>query len=330
MFVRARRLARRIRGGDAKRKRSTRRSWGRERWFGEGAVLYPSEREPFERDLGRVLREHALIGHVPSEPILGADDPVVAIGSCFAGELRAYLGRAGFASKRIWVPEALNNTYALLDFLNWCVSGETTGTGFRYDRDQDGRIREWVAPEPPDRYAARLAEAGAIVITIGLAEVWQDKKTGGVFWHGVPKQIYDADRHSCRLTTVDENAANLRRLIELVRRVNPRAAIVLTLSPVPLKGTFRGISSLSADCVSKSVLRVALDEVMRDGRRDVYYWPSFEIVKWAGANLSWPAYGLDDGKTRHVSRRLVGEIVDAFIETFFVAEASATIQDRAA
>jgi hypothetical protein len=293
-------------------------------------VLFPAERELFDRDVRAVIRDHALIGHVPSEPILGPGDGVVAIGSCFAGELRTYLRRAGFESRRIWVPEGLNNTYALLDFLSWCVSGETTGTGFRYDRDDDGRIREWLPPEPPDRYRERLAEAGAIVFTIGVAEVWQDKETGGVFWHGVPRQIYDANRHVSRLTTVEENAANIRRLVGLVRRVNPGAAIVLTLSPVPLKGTFRGISSLSADCVSKSVLRVALDQVMGDGRAGVWYWPSFEIVKWLGVNLSWPAYGLDDGKTRHVTRRLVGEIVDAFVETFFVPHALTAIRDRAA
>jgi len=330
MIGRVSTLARRIRGRAAQEPRSTRRSWGRERWHGDGAVLYPDRREQFENDLGRLIREHALLGHVPPEPLLGVDDSVVAIGSCFAGELRTYLRRAGLESRRIFVPEGLNNTYALLDFLSWSVTGSTSGTGFRYDRDEDGKIREWLPAESRERYAERLAEAGALVCTIGVAEVWQDRETGGVFWHGVPEQIYDADRHVSRLTTVEENVENIRRIVELVRRVNPRAPIALTLSPVPLKGTFRGISSLSADCVSKSVLRVALDRVMGDGREGVYYWPSFEIVKWAGVHLSWPAYGLDDGKSRHVTRRLVAEIVDVFVETFFRPEALATIRARSA
>jgi hypothetical protein len=38
-----------------------------------------------------VIREHALVGHVPPDPMLDVDDSVVAIGSCFAGELRTYL-----------------------------------------------------------------------------------------------------------------------------------------------------------------------------------------------------------------------------------------------
>jgi len=83
-----------------------------------------------------------------------------------------------------------------------------------------------------------------------------------VFWRGVPKDVYDEKRHVFRLTTVDENADNLTRLVEVVRQVNPTAPIILTLSPVPLLATFREISCLTADCVSKSVLRVALDQVM--------------------------------------------------------------------
>ena len=123
MLARARNLARRIRRPEAKKLPSTRRAWGPERWYGEGVVLYPARREAFDADLSEVIREHALVGHVPPEPILGAGDSVVAIGSCFAGELRKYLRLVGLESKRIWVPEGLNNSYALLDFLTWAVTG---------------------------------------------------------------------------------------------------------------------------------------------------------------------------------------------------------------
>jgi hypothetical protein len=309
--ARARKLARQIRGSEPQQSRSTRRSWGRERWYGDGVVLYPPSRGLFDDNLGEVIREHALVGHVPREPMLGLDDSVVAIGSCFAGELRTYLSLAGFESQRIWIPEGLNNTYALLDFLTWCLTGRTTGSGFRYDRDENGTIREWVPSEPPGRYAERFSEAGALVFTIGVAEVWQDRETGGVFWHGMPSQIYDADRHVSRLTTVEENVTNIRRIIELTREANRDAPIVLTLSPVPLKGTFRGISSFSADCVSKSVLPVAIDQVDVGGAPGRLLLAVVRERQVGRGHLTWPAYWLDDGKTRHGTRRLDAEIVDA-------------------
>src|SRR5439155_2068951 len=143
-----------------------------------------------------------------------------------------------------WVPSGLNNTFALLDFVSWCVTGKQTNRGYRYDVTTDGRVEEWTLEGERTGYLARLREAGAFVFTLGLAEVWQDRETGGVFWRGIPEEIFDADRHVFRLTTVDENAVNLERLIGLVRAVNPSAPIVLTLSPVPLMATFRDISCL--------------------------------------------------------------------------------------
>ena len=94
-------------------------------------------------------------------------------------------------------------------------------------------------------------------------------------------------------------------MVDLVRQVNPNAPIVITLSPVPLEATFRDISCMTADSVSKSVLRVAIDQVMGEHRPNVCYWPSFEIVRWAGAHVSWPAYGFHDDRSqpRHPLRR---------------------------
>ena len=85
---------------------------------------------------------------------------------------------------------------------------------------------------------------------------------------------------------------------------------------------------MTADCVSKSVLRVALDRVMSRELEGVYYWPSFEIVRWCGAHLPWRSYGLDDRNPRHVSRYLVAEIIDAFVESFYTPAAAAELSGR--
>ena len=108
--------------------------------------------------------------------------------------------------------------------------------------------------------------------------------------------------------------------------MNPDAPVVLTLSPVPLMATFRDVSCITADAVSKSVLRVALDQVMRDGREGVYYWPSYEVVKWVGPHLDWPAYGLHNRKPRDVSKKLVAAIIDAFVDAYYTPEAVAQLR----
>lgn len=303
--------------------------WGANRWHQDAGVFrYPADRRAFARGLPRLIREQILPGHVPAEPLLGAGDSVVTMGSCFAQELRDHLAERGFASGNFWIPSGLNNTFAILDFVSWCVTGSDTGAGFRYDRFDDGQIRQWLPQERQERYERHLREAGAFVFTFGLAEVWQDRETGGVFWRGIPEKIFDSDRHVFRLTTVEENEQNIVRIVELIRSVNPDAPIVLTLSPVPLMATFRGQSCVTADAVSKSVLRVAIDLVANRRLEGVYYWPSFEVVRWAGGHLPWPAYGVPDRRARHVTRYLVAEIIDAFVEAFYTPAAVAELRAR--
>jgi hypothetical protein len=297
-------------------------------WHSSGARLFPRRQDPFEGDLPELIRRWIVPGHAPAAGMLSAGDNVITLGSCFARELRDYLGARGFSAGNFWIPAGLNNTFAILDFVSWCVTGQETGRGYRYDRTDEGEIREWKPEAERDQYIAGMRAAGAFVFTLGLAEVWQDSETGEVFWRGVPKEIYKANRHVFRLTTVEENEANIARIVELVRTVNPTAPIILTLSPVPLQATFREISCLTADCVSKSVLRVALDGVMSRELENVYYWPSFEIVRWLGAHVPWRAYGTDDGKPRNVTRYLVAHIIDTFIEAFFTPAAVAELRAR--
>src|SRR6185312_11163490 len=219
----------------------------------DGAIFYPASPELYEGDVTELIREHILPGHTPSEPMLTEADRVIAFGSCFARELRAALERAGLASDNFWIPDHLTTSFALLDYMSWAETGDDTGRGFRYDEKlaerDDAAIRE------------HLREAGAFVLTFGLSEVWEDRETGAVLWRGIPRDVFDQKRHSFRVTTVDENVRNIAETVELIRRVNGRAPVVLTLSPVPLKATFRGISCIMADAVSKSTLRVALDQV---------------------------------------------------------------------
>jgi hypothetical protein len=316
---------------DAKARREkywTGQHWQKRRnWHQDPNVFrYPEDRAAFERDLPRLIREDVLPGHAPPEPLLAPGDRVVTMGSCFARELRDHLTRRGFESGTIWIPSGLNNTFAILDFVSWCVTGSDTGEGFRYDRTDDGDIREWMPEGGREQYEARLAEAGAFVFTFGLAEVWQDRETGAVFWRGIPQEIFNADRHEFRLTTVEENEQNIVRIVELIRSVNADAPIVLTLSPVPLLATFRGRSCITADAVSKSALRMAIDAVEARALPGVYYWPSFEVVRWVGGHLPYPAFGVPDRRARHVSRYLVAEIIDAFVEAFYTPEAVAQLR----
>jgi hypothetical protein len=52
-------------------------------------------------------------------------------------------------------------------------------------------------------------------------------------------------------------------------------------------------------------------------------------VRWVGGHLPYPAFGVPDRRARHVSRYLVAEIIDAFVEAFYTPEAVAQLRARA-
>jgi hypothetical protein len=284
-------------------------------YFNKRMNLFPREMADFD-DLPKLVERYVLKGWMPKEKPFKAGANLLTLGSCFAEELRKYLAEHDKQSKLIFVPPGLNNTYALRQFIEWSLTGNASSDAYWYDEHKEGGAVKWMPEAEQQSYKATFENADGFVLTIGLAEVWSDRKTGGVFWRGVPKALFDENRHECRLTTTAENEENLAEIVRLLNHHCGEKPIIVTLSPVPLKATIRDVSCITADCVSKSILRVAIDGLMRRNLPNVHYWPSFEIVKWLGCHLPVAMYG-DDGNTRHVSRRAVELILDRFITHYF-------------
>lgn len=294
---------------------ATNKSWPNQ-WYSDGTKRYPIKAWELSGDLGRVAKQHILPGHVPAEPIIPNKGKILTLGSCFAEVLRAHMRKNKMSAYNVWIPSGLHNTYAMYDFLHWVFKGEHTSDGFRYDRLDDGTIVDWMPEEEHRIYNEAFMDTDAIILTIGLAETWRDKYSGKVFWRGIPENLFDNEKHEFYLSTVDDNTQNLKKTIGLIREYRPDVTIILTLSPVPLKATFRDVSCITADCVSKSTLRVAINNVMSELYKDVYYWPSFEIVRWLGAHQGSAMFGRDDKSSRHVNKKISSKIVALFMESF--------------
>ena len=120
------------------------------------------------------------------------------------------------------------------------------------------------------------------------------------------------DNFQFRTTSVSENKENLQKIIEMIREINENTKIVLTLSPVPLKGTLNTPSVMQADSISKSTLRIAINEIMTNNPSGVSYWPSFEMVRWLGVYFE-NVFGLEDGRSGHVSSYVIDNIIELFL-----------------
>lgn len=143
------------------------------------------------------------------------------------------------------------------------------------------------------------------VFTLGLTEAWRAKADGAVFpvCPGVSGGVFSAERHEFVNFGLEEVVSDIGRFFESLRAVNPRARMILTVSPVPLAATASGQHVLTATTYSKSVLRVACEMLTR-GRDDIVYFPSYEIVasRHAGAYFQEDRRSVSEDGVAHVMR----------------------------
>lgn len=117
------------------------------------------------------------------------------------------------------------------------------------------------------------------IFTFGLTECWYDAEDGTVFpvCPGIAGGIFDPSRHQFKNFTLQEIVADMSEFIDALQTVNKSARTILTVSPVPLVATAINRHVLVSTISSKSVLRVACDEII-SRYKNVAYFPSYEII----------------------------------------------------
>jgi hypothetical protein len=94
---------------------------------------------------------------------------------------------------------------------------------------------------------------------------------------GVVSRHADYGNYAFRNFSVEEIVEDMSTFLGLLASVNPKAEVILTVSPVPLVATYEPEHVLSATTYSKSVLRVAAQRLSRT-YDNVQYFPSYEII----------------------------------------------------
>lgn len=158
-------------------------------------------------------------------------------------------------------------------------------------------------------------EADWLIFTLGLTEAWRSTTDGAVYpvAPGVAGGDFDPEKHEFVNFNVDDVRKDLGDFVRRIRTVNSHCKVLLTVSPVPLIATYENRSVIVSTIYSKSVLRVAVDDVERniDG---VVYFPSYEIITSPAADGRYFADDLrevNDLGVRHVMRVFQKSLLDA-------------------
>ncbi|TGE01697.1 GSCFA domain-containing protein [Methylobacterium nonmethylotrophicum] len=153
-------------------------------------------------------------------------------------------------------------------------------------------------------------ECDVFVFTLGLTEHWYCRSDGAALpvCPGVAGGTFDPERYGFANLTVAEVVTDMSEFISLFREVNPRVKIILTVSPVPLAATAENRHVLVSTVYSKSVLRVAAEE-LTSKFKDVAYFPSYEIIT---GNFNRGRYFADD--LRSVTEDGVTHVMRLFLD----------------
>jgi hypothetical protein len=292
---------------------------------------------------------------VAAKFIVSPADKVVTAGSCFAQHIARHLAASGFnylvtetAHPAIRADEAerynyrvfsarYGNVYTSRQFIqllqraygeftpaddSWPLPNGRFADPFRPQIQPDGfaSLAELHADRAQHFAAIRRAveELDIFVFTLGLTEGWLNKQDGAAYplCPGVAGGTFDPAQHAFVNLSVRQVTDDMRAAIDFVKARNPAARFILTVSPVPLIATIEDRSVLVSTTYSKSVLRVAAEELARDDE-DVAYFPSYEVIT---GSYNRGAYFAED--LRSVTEEGVAHVMRLFMRHYTSAEAA--------
>jgi hypothetical protein len=273
---------------------------------------------PKKAQLRADAADRILKGWQPAYPIIGPETRVMALGSCFASYFVLWLADRGFNRKQpvspyntlLLYPSVFESTAVLAQQFRWAFGNFNPAHALWMAPD-----KQLVQATEEQRLAVRetLQSNDVLILTLGMSEIWYDRITGEPLWRAVPKRLFDPERHAFRLLTVAETVACLQE-IETIRATHlPQLKIIFTVSPIRLRATFRPISAVTANSVSKAVIRAALDEFLRAQPealgQTLFYFPSYEIV----TEIFRDPFTEDN---RHVHPSAAEQVLDLFARTY--------------
>lgn len=298
---------------------------------------------------------------------IAASDRIATAGSCFAQHISRHLGAAGFrqfvteTAHPITALHAADFGYGLFTarYGNLYTARQLLqmlerayGCFSPMDDIWHGADRRVIDPFRPQiqpggfasrseywadrgQHFAAVREAvetlDVLVFTLGLTEAWMARTDGAVYpiCPGVAGGEFDPVVHAFVNFGVMEVIADLSASIAFIRARNAKARFIITVSPVPLIATMEQRSVLASTTYSKSVLRVAAEEVA--SRHDyVAYFPSYEVITGSHARGAYFAEDLrsvtEDG-VEHVMRLFMQHYMSAPTAAAQVTTASASDSD---
>lgn len=152
------------------------------------------------------------------------------------------------------------------------------------------------------------------VFTLGTNHVYVERATSEIVDNCQKRPQREFEE---RELTVEECVDALREAITLLRQANPKINVIITVSPIRYaKYGYHGSQ------LSKAVLLLAADKVIKEEGERVYYFPAYEIV-----NDELRDYRFYKADMLHPNEQAVEYIWEQLVATCFSAEAKQFLEE---
>jgi len=280
---------------------------------------------------------------------IGRKDPVVTAGSCFAQHVSRSLKEAGFTflvteQAHPMIPDGIarnfgygvftaryGNLYTARQLKQlllrafgrfepaaeaWIGKGDRLVDPFRPQIHPNGYVSLEELRHDRQTHLGAVRQAvetlSVFVFTLGLTEAWADSRDGAVFplAPGVAGGVYEASAVTYHNFSVAEVIEDVQWSIDFIRKKNPDAKFIFTVSPVPLNATYEDRHVVVASTYSKSVLRVAAEAVCAANPLCDYF-PSYEIITSSRAKRAY-----FESNRRNVAQAGVDRVMEIFLKHY--------------
>ena len=268
-------------------------------------------------------------GNKNGTSFIGKQTKITSMGSCFARNIAIYLlsrqynylvTENPFQEASAHWDQVFNTScmrqifeYTFNDdwhpLVRWWPKGEMVQDPFRRNILYNKETPEQCFELHRKKSYKALSEAEVIILTLGLIETWRDKRDKMTYYRVPSPNNYDPNIHEFYVQNIQDCQNDLSEIHRLLKQHNPKAKIIVTVSPVPLFATFRkDVDAVTANTLSKSTLRVAAEYFLQS-HEGVYYFPSYEIVTQA-------IHSPYEEDNRHVTEKTILKVMKVFESQF--------------
>ena len=151
-----------------------------------------------------------------------------------------------------------------------------------------------------------ISSASDIIFTLGTTLYLEDKIT-------LETTIKSKNSNNTSLLSYSDTIFYLQEIIKLIRNHNRNANIIISVSPVPIKGV-KGNNECpyQFDTLSKSILRGCVSEIL-DFENNIFYLPTYEIFRSLPIHSDFAMFGTDDGNSRHIRGDVLEKVINKIL-----------------